>query len=456
MNFLKILFSRIPILAIYLLVLALSTAPVTATAKGFSFIRDAEIENTIRSYAAPLFRAASLEPSAIEIYIVNDKSLNAFVAGGQKLFINSGLLIRSGNANQVIGVIAHETGHIASGDLSRVSAAIKNSSAATILSYVLGGAAAIATGRPDVGQAIISGGKQLGMRSFLGYSRTQEASADQAALKLLDQTKQSARGFLQFTNILSGQELLSRNSQDPYLRNHPLTQDRIRAIREQVRNSPYSDAKTSAEFTMMHKRMVAKLYAFTNPFSTTMRRYRKDDNSLEARYAKAIAYYRHSDLKNALLFIDSLISEYPQDPYFHELRGQMMFENAHLKEALSSYGTAARLLPSSSLVRSELAHVQLEMNDPSMLSRAVTNLRSSLLEEPGVPTTWRDLAIAYGRQGNKGMSSLAMAEEALLLGKMDDAIYYAGRADNLLVRGSAAWLQTQDILQEAREKQNKK
>ncbi len=428
---------------------------MTATARGFSFIRDAEIENTIRSYAAPLFRAASLEPSAIEIYIVNDKTLNAFVAGGQKLFINSGLLIRSENAGQVIGVIAHETGHIAGGHLSRVNAAIKNSSAATTLSYVLGGATAAASGRPDLAQAIILGGQQLRLRSFLRYSRTQEASADQAALKLLDLTKQSARGLLQFINILSGQELLSSSHQDPYLRTHPLTQNRIRAISDHVATSPYSDVGISAEFTMMHKRMVAKLYAFTEPFTLTMRRYGKDDNSIESRYARAIAYYRHSDLKKATALIDSLISEHPQDPYFHELRGQMMFDNGHLDKALLSYQTAARLLPSSSLIRSELAHAQLEMNDPSLLAQAVTNLRSSLLEDSGVPGTWHDLAIAYGRQGNKGMSSLAMAEEALLVGKMDDAIYYAGRAENLLASGSAAWLQTQDILQNAREMKNR-
>ncbi|MEE8394120.1 MAG: M48 family metalloprotease [Rhodospirillales bacterium] len=418
-----------------------------------SFIRDAEIENTIRSYAAPLFQAAGLEPSAIEIYLVNDNSLNAFVAGGQKLFLNTGLLMRSEHPGQLIGVIAHETGHISGGHLSRIHAAIEKSSAASVLSYVLGGAATIATGRADLGQAIIMGGQQVGVRSFLKYSRTQESSADQAALTILENTKQSARGLLEFTKILSGQELLSPNRQDPYLRTHPLTRDRIAALEAHVAKSPYSDIAPPPDFQKAHRRMLAKLRAFTESFAITMRRYKETDASLESRYARAIALYRHSKLEEAVVLVDSLISEYPIDPYFHELKGQMMFENGRVAEAMASYETAVRLLPGSPLLRYALAQAQIESNDKALLEPAIANLRGALEQDSDSPATWRSLAIAYGRQGNMGMSSLAMAEEALLMGKPADAVYYAGRAEKLLPAGTTVWLQAQDILQAAKAKQ---
>ena len=191
-------------LSVFVLLLTcfgLIAIPQIADARTASLIRDAEIENTIRIYATPVFKAAGLDPLSVNIYIIKDNSLNAFVAGGQNLFIHTGLLTRSNNASQIIGVIAHEVGHIAGGHLSRIHNALSTSSIPSILSYILGGAASIATGRGDLGAAILSLGSSIGTRNFLSYSRGEEASADHAALKLLDDTKQSARGFLDFMKI---------------------------------------------------------------------------------------------------------------------------------------------------------------------------------------------------------------------------------------------------------------
>ena len=444
---------RIPLVAAVFLGFAAS-APGLANAaeKPISFIRDAEIENTIRLYAAPLFQAAGLEPSAVNIYLVKDKSLNAFVAGGQKLFLNTGLLLRTEHAGQVIGIIAHEVGHIAGGHLSRVHGAIENSSAQSILAVVIGGAAAIATGRPDLGQAIALGGQQIGLRSFLQYSRTQEAAADQAAMTFLDATGQSSRGLQEFLGFLGGQELLSPKRQDPYLRTHPLTRERIAALDAHVDRSPHSKAPVPSELQKLHARMRAKLYAFLEPFAYTMRRYKETDQSLPARYARAIAHYRRPDLDIALPLIDAVIAERPEDPYFHELKGQMLFENGRPAEALQPYETAVRLMPASGLLRRGLAQAQLELNDPKLLRPAILNLRAALRESEDTPFVWRQLAIAYGRQGDMGMSSLALAEEALLTGERAAAAHHAGRAEKLLPRGTPGWLKSQDILQAARKK----
>ncbi len=420
-----------------------------ASAKGVSLIRDAEIENTIRQFAAPVFRAAKLNDSAVKIHLVRDDSINAFVAGGQRLFINTGLITQATSAGQIIGVIAHETGHISGGHLARLHDILQKSTATTILSMILGGAAIIG-GRGDVGSVIIAAGQGLTVQNFLRYSRTQESAADQAALKFLDATGQSAKGFLDFMNILGEQELLVTDRQDPYVRTHPLNRDRVEAIAYHVANSPYSNKPVSAELEALYRRARAKLIGFFNPIGYTLRIFKSKDKSLEARYARAISYYRKPNMAKALPLIEGLIAEYPRDPYFRELKGQMIFENGDAKGALGPYKTAVSLLPDNALIRRDLARIQLETNDPSLLDDAIKNLLMALAEDRESPFTWRQLAIAHGRKGDKGYSSLALAEEALLRGRLSVARYHGGLAERLFPNGSREWLQAQDILLAAR------
>ncbi len=445
---------RIPSLAAILLGLAMFIPNSADAAKGrLSFIRDAESENTIRNFATPLFKAAGLEPSAVKIYLVKDRALNAFVAGGQKLFLNTGLLMRSDNPGQVIGVIAHETGHISGGHLSRVHDALENSTAQAIVAMVLGGAAAVATGRADVGQAIALGGQQVGLRSFLHYSRTQESAADQAAMTYLDATGQSAIGLLEFFDILGDQELLSVKRQDPYVRTHPLSRERVEAVRAHVEASPFADRPWSPSFYEAHARMRAKLRAYLDPFGHTERRYPKKDRSLAARYARAIAHFRKPDLEMGLTLIDELIKERPRDPFFREVKAQFLFESGRAADSLPVYQAAVDLLPQNGLIRRSLAQVQLEMDDAALLEPAAKNLRLALREEADSPFTWRLLAIAYGRNGQVAESSLALAEEAMLKGDKSAAAHHAGRAESLLPRGSPGWLKAQDILQATKTKE---
>ncbi len=430
----------------FLLCLTLTSfVPEKAEARKLSFVRDAEIEDTIRTYATPIFLAANLEPSAINIYLVNDRTLNAFVAGGQKLFLNTGLLIRSQNAGQLIGVIAHETGHIAGGHLSRTHDAMQKSSAATILAMVLGGVAVIG-GRGDVGSAIIAGGQQMGVRSLLQYSRTQESAADAAAMRFLDATQQSAQGLLEFFDILGEQELLSMTRQDPYYRSHPLTRERRAAVKNFILHSPNTARPEPPGFDERHSRMKAKLKAFVNPISRTLREYKEGNSSIEARYARAIAYYKRPDLERAIPLINGLIAERPTDAYFHELKGQMLFENGRVRDALPYYEKAVLLAPDSSLLRRSLGQVQLEAGDPALLENAVLNLLVAKVGDSIDPFTWQLLGTAYGKMGKRAESSLALGEAALLTNRLSDAKFHAERASSLLEQGSAGWMQAQDIL----------
>ncbi|MDP6688545.1 MAG: M48 family metalloprotease [Alphaproteobacteria bacterium] len=415
-----------------------------AQARKFSFIRDAEIEDTIRQFGAPLFAIAGLEPSAVRVYLVNDPSLNAFVAGGQKIFINTGLLIASDNANQVIGVIAHETGHITGGHLARTQDALRDASAQSIMALVLGAAAAIA-GQGGAGQAIIAGGTQVAQRSFLKYSRIQEGSADQAAISMLEQTGQSARGMLAFFDKLGDQEALLTSSQDPYVRTHPLTRNRVDAIRAHVKRSPYSNAAERPLFVERHSRMRAKLIAFLQSPVQSLRKYPPSDNSLSGRYARAITRHKKRETDKALALMEDLLKDRPEDAYFHELHGQILFESGNVEAAVAPYERAVALRPNEVLLRIGLGQAQVSIQSDRHIEAAVANMRRAVRLDPGNPSAWRWLGMAYGRNGDVGRAALATAERYILTGKFRDAVGQASRAERLLPKGTPGWLRAQDL-----------
>ncbi len=419
-------------------------APATAEAKRLRFIRDTEIENTVRAYSTPIFLAAGLDPQAVDVYLIDDPRLNAFVAGGQNMFLHTGLLLRAETPLQVMGVIAHETGHITGGHIVSRGEEIKKTTAALIASYVLGLGTAIATGRGDAGAAIISGGQGAAVASLLAYTRGQEASADQAAIKLLEVSGYSPRGLLEFFEVLGDQEALLSSRQDPYLRTHPLTQDRIASLRAAVANSRFADKPAPPELVAMHERMRAKLLGYLTP-AKALRRYNDNDNSLPARYARSIAYLERGEMPAALDEADSLIEDNPGDPYFHELRGDILFHDGRIAEARPEYQKAADILPDAPLIRRALAHVQISLNQPNLDQEALKNLQFVTQREPRNVTGWRLLAGVQGRMGDKGMSTLAKAEAALAMNNPKEAKGLAQRALELLPEYSPGWLRAQDI-----------
>ena len=421
-------------------------------ARSISLIRDTEIENTIRVYSQPIFEAAGLEASDIQIHIVNDPVLNAFVAGGQRLFINTGLLMRAEHAGQVIGVIAHETGHISGGHLVRLQESLRNSTAKSILTLVLGGITAVATGKGEAAGAVVAGGATLQQRSILSYTRTMEQSADQAAALYLDEAGYSGRGLLQFLSTLSGQELLSAERQDPYVRSHPLTRDRIEFMRNHVAKSPHSDTPMRDDLVQAHDRMRAKLKGFINPPARTLREYKADDTSFAARYARAVAYKKQFKIDESLALLDGLLAESPTDPFLFELKGDVLQDAGRVAESISPYQTAVDMLPWAALIRVSLAQSQLELKDRAASDAALENLQQAVRYEPEMPLLWRLLATAHARNDDQANVMLSLAEEALLKGNKSEARQRAKRAMELLSEGSASWIRAQDIQQAAKKK----
>lgn len=415
-----------------------------------SYIRDAEIENTLRTFYDPIFKAAGLDTNAVHVYIVNDPQLNSFVAGGQNVFINTGTIMRSETPNQLIGIVAHETGHIAGGHLLRFDQAMHDASIESIIATVIGaGVSALAHGS-NAGGAAMMAGQEVGLRHFLQFSVAQEASADAAALKFLDRTHQSARGLLEFFQILEQDELLSGIKEDPYLRTHPLTSERIDVVREHVEQSPYSNNPDPPEWVELHKRMKAKLIAFLQSPQNALRQYPETDQSIAGRYARAIAEYRLPDLDKALALINGLIADEPRNAYFEEFKGQMLFESGRVQDAVQPYQKAVQLAPESALLKVELAQVEIESEDPALVKDALTQLKSASRYEDQNPDTWRLLAVAYGRSGDMGDSALAQAEQAVANGDLSLAGHLAERAISLLPPG-ASKLRAQDIQLEAQQ-----
>ena len=410
-----------------------------------SLIRDAEIENTIRAHAAPLLEAAGLGEDAVRLHIVSDPNINAFVAGGPNLFLSTGMLTAAEDPGEIIGVLAHEIGHIAGGHLVRTRDAMENASAEMILATVLA-AGAIIAGEGEVGSAIISGGQAMAQQSFLRYSRAQEQSADQAAVKLLDRTGQSAAGLLRMFQRLQERERLSISEASGYARTHPLTRERIRFIRDHVEGEGRTAGGTPDAQRAAHRRMVAKLKGFLDPPEETLRAYPDEDQSTEARYARAIAYYRIPDLERALAALGAVLADHPDDPWFHELEGQVLFENGRVREAIAPYERAVALKGDAALLRLGLARAQIEIGDAASLASAIENLEAATRLEPKAPQNWYQLGIARGRAGERAASSLAFAEAAYLRGDAERAHHHATDAAENLPHGSAGWLRAEDIL----------
>lgn len=414
------------------------------SARAFALLRDAEIENALRLYSVDIFEAANLEKDAVKLYLVNDKSLNAFVAAGQNIFIHSGLLEEADNADQVIGVIAHETGHIIGGHLSRVREAMKKASRISSISFILGALAAVG-GSPDVAMAVLMKGQQVAGQTYLSYSRNQESSADQAAIRLLRRTGQSAIGLREFMAKLQALEVSNRIKQVSYSRSHPLTRERLSSLDAAIKESPHAGNRASEELDRVHQRVRAKLFGFLHSLEDTLIRYPQSDQSVPGRYARAIAYHQVADLRASLSIINSLLVDLPDDPYILELKGQIYYEHGRIPEAIKMYQAAVDRRPHEPLILASLGAAQLATAQPQQTKNAIGNLNASLAFDPDNTVAWLKLATAYNDVGNPGMANLATAERYVRLGRRGDAMQQAKRAAKKLPAGSSGWIRANDI-----------
>ncbi len=426
------------------LALAFALILSTPTVWAQSLIRDAEIEHTLRAFTDPILVAAGLEPRDVEMYIISDPSLNAFVANGQKIHLHTGLIIASETPGQLKGVIAHETGHIAGGHGARRVEAARLASRPALVSIGLG-IIAIAAGAPDAGAALIASSQQFAALNFFTFTRVQEASADQAAIDYLEETGQSPAGLVEFFENFRYQEVLSEARRYPYFRTHPLASDRIQSLRQRAEKTGLMQVAESPEDIERMDMMRAKLIGFLQPSARVYQRYPSDDLSRPARYARAIAAYRSVDVSTALQETGALIAEEPENPYFHELLGQILFENGRTEESVAPNERALELAPDEPLLKVNLARSLVARAEETDLIRAEDLLRDALVFDQENAFAWHQLSIALERQGRRSEAELATAEQAYYLGNYERAFQFARRATEGLSPDTPPALRAADI-----------
>jgi predicted Zn-dependent protease len=421
--------------------------------QGLPIIRDAETEQLLREYTAPILRAAGLAQQDVRVVIINDRAFNAFVADGRRIFVNVGALMESKTPNQIIGVFAHETGHIAGGHLARFRQELANAQTSSIIAMLVGVGAMVAGSRSggsanasQIGLAAAMGPQSMIQRSLLSYVRAQEEQADRAGVKFLNATGQSAKGMYETFKRFAEQTLVSAQYTDPYLQTHPMPKERLAALEEVVKNSPYWEKKDSPELQQRHDLMRAKLSGFIERPETVMRRYPLSDTSLPARYARAIVAYRHADLRDAIAQIDGLIAAQPHNPYFYELKGQALMENGRAADAIGPLRQAASLAHEAILIRVMLAQALVATNDAHHAEEAIPLLRTAMTREPEMPDVYSQLAMAYGRKGEYAEADLASAQAAFARGDVKTAKELAARAKTRFPTGSPGWVKADDIV----------
>jgi predicted Zn-dependent protease len=425
--------------------------PQTGANAGIPMIRDAEIEQLLRDYTAPIFRVAGLADQNIHVVIIDDKSFNAFVMDAHRIFINVGALTQATTPNQVIGVLAHETGHIVGGHLSRLRQELANVQTAALIGLLLGIGAIVAgahSGNVDagnVGMAAMTAPQALGLNRLLSYQRAQEESADRAGVRFLTMTGQSAKGMYDTFKHFADESLFSAQGINPYFQNHPMPQERMSALTVLVK-TPYWNKKDPQELQFRHDMMRAKLFGFTERPATILAHYPLTDTSLPARYARAISAYRFGDPRSAMVQIDSLLQAMPNNPYIYELKGQALLEGGHPADAIAPLRRAMQLAPNPALIQILLAQAIVATNEAKSADEAIAILHSAIMKEPEAADAYTTLAMAYGRKNNLADADLASAQAAFARGDNKTARELAERAKQRFPIGSPGWVRADDIV----------
>jgi len=425
--------------------------PQTGASAGIPMIRDAEIEQLLRDYTAPIFRVAGLTDQNIHVVIIDDKSFNAFVMDAHRIFINVGALMQATTPNQVIGVLAHETGHIVGGHLSRLRQELANVQTAALVGLLLGIGAIVAgahSGSADtgnVGMAAITAPQALGINRLLSYQRAQEESADRAGVRFLTMTGQSAKGMYDTFKRFADESLFSAQGINPYFQNHPMPQERMAALTELVK-TPYWAKKDPTELQFRHDMMRAKLFGFTERPATVLAHYPLTDTSLPARYARAISAYRFGEPHSAIAQIDGLLQAMPNNPYIYELKGQALLEGGHPADAVAPLRHAVQLAPNPALIQILLAQAIVATNDAKSADEAISLLHSAIMKEPEASDAYTALAMAYARKNNLADADLASAQAAFARGDNKTARELAERAKQRFPIGSPGWVRADDIV----------
>ncbi len=432
-----------------------ATVLLSASVQAQSMLRDAETERLMKDMTRPIFKAANIPADSVNLYLINDNSINAFVAEGQNIFMHSGLLLKADTVNQVIGVYAHETGHISGGHLYRMDEGTKGATNISLLSMLLA-AGAIAAGAGEAGIAIMQGGQALAYGSFFSFTRGQESSADQAGASFLEKSGQSGKGMLEFFQKLQDQEYRLGVPQETYFRSHPLSSDRVEALEQRVESSPTFNKPTDPQLEYRFQRIKAKLAGYLNEPPRTFQLYPESNTSEYAHYARAYAWHKLGDVAKARAEMDALLKIKPDDPYYQELMGQVLLESGLVADAIPHLRQSIALASDEPLIQSTLGHALVSTEDDKNYVEAKRILENSVRLDPDNPFAWYQLGIVYSRIGDEPRAALASAERFSRDGQVQEAAMNARKAVAGLTKNTPEWTRATDILLIAENEMRKK
>lgn len=424
---------------------------VSVPAAAQSILRDAETEALFRDMSRPLIAASGLDPKNVDVVLINDPSINAFVAGGQAVYVNSGLINEASTANEVQGVIAHELGHVVGGH-AVLNLGGKSATNISLLSLLLGAAAA-AAGGGEAAMGVLMAGQQAAMGKYLAYNRSQEASADAAGAQYLSKAGITGRGSIEFFKKLQNLEFrygYRPKEGDAFFSSHPLTADRIATLQDTYEADPAWEEPSDPRIEERFRRVKAKLFGYLAEPRDTLRVYPLTDNSVNAHYARAYAYHKDSQLDRARAEVDALLQTAPNDPYFLELKGQILLESGRAAEALESLRRATELTSHQPLIATLFGHALIATEDRENYGEAQQVLRAAVARDRENPFAWYQLGVIYAANGDMARARLASAEQQVLSGRMKEALMSAQAAQASLPTGTPDWLRAQDIEFQAR------
>lgn len=420
--------------------------------RSVSIVRDAEIEGLLADYTTPILKAAKLQSRGIDVILVNDRSFNAFVSG-RRIFVNIGAILQSETPNEIIGVIAHEAGHLAGNHQERLRAQLDSSKTLAIVGALLGAGAIVAgstsgsNGSASAGAAIVAAAPQLAMRSILKYKRSEEINADTAALRYLKSTKQSAQGMLTTFERFSQNMALAGVRVDPYRLSHPLPKERISLLQKSAGQSPYFDKKDPKSRQLRHDMARAKIAAFSGGITSVRRTFRNAPNSIPAVYGQVIATDLAGRSSQALQLLQKVIKKQPSNPYLYELKGELELKNRKADQAVKSFAKAVKLDKNKSgLLKARLGFAYVATGKKANAKKAISAIKKGLQSNPNNFSAYRSLSNAYALTGDIGNAELSMAEGHFRAGNRTDAKVFAGRALQKLVKGKPSWQRAKDIL----------
>lgn len=431
-----------PLLAIALLLATVLAQP----ARAISLLRDPDIEHALKQLASPVLKAAGLNPNRMSVLLIDDRSLNAFVVDRDNLFIHSGLLLKMQTPPMIQAVMAHEAAHIANGHLVRRPINLRNARTAAGLGLVLAAAAGAASGNSQAAAGVALGVQSSASRLFFSHTRAEESSADNAAVRYMLRAGLDPTGAVAVMDIFRGQEALSAARQDPYARTHPLSADRVRVLRR-LTAAYEGKRQPSTNDLYWFARAKGKLSAFQRSPKWTLARAGESGFADVAHMRRAIAWHRQSNLRKSLAEMDRAIALRPNDPYYHELRGQILMENRQFAAATAAYARAVNGAPNHALILGSYGRALMTQGQTG---KALQILEKARARDGRDARVMRDLAVAYAKAGNNGMASLVTAERYALVGRLEDAKIHATRASGLLPRGSGGWQRAQDVLSAAK------